>query len=118
MEFNFPYSWEINKLLIYPRNEIDENFHQIMGLPRWIVVEVSDDAENWKQVGELKLTEVKTYPEDVDYVERSENPPLEISFDAVKTKNVRVTFKQLSLNWQHVEDQYFVQLYEIEILMK
>ena len=47
-----------------------------------------------------------------------ENPPLEISFDAVKTKNVRVTFKQLSLNWQHVEDQYFVQLYEIEILMK
>ena len=118
VEFNFPYSWEINKLLIYPRNEIDENFHQIMGLPRWIVVEVSDDAENWKQVGELKLTEVKTYPEDVDYVERSENPPLEISFDAVKTKNVRVTFKQLSLNWQHVEDQYFVQLYEIEILMK
>ncbi len=119
VEFMLPYAWEINKVIIYPRNEVDENFHQIMALPRWTVVEVSMDGETWTQVGELKIAEadIKVYDEGVTYVERSENPPLEISFDAVTTRYVRVTFKQLCTNWQHYEDYYFVQVYEIEIIM-
>jgi len=120
VEFNLPFSWEINKVILYTRGEIDENFKQVMAVPHWTVVEVSDDGKNWKQVGELKLkdSDVKTYPDGVTYVDRSENPPLEISFNAVKTQNVRVTFKKLSPNWQHLENQYFVQLNEIEIIMK
>lgn len=119
VEFQLPYAWEINKVIIWPRNEVDENFHQIMALPRWTVVEVSDDGENWTQVGELKLTEadIKVYPDDVTYADRSENPPLEISFDPVTTRYVRVVFKQLCTNWQHSEDTYFVQVQEIEIIM-
>lgn len=119
VEFQLPYAWEINQVVLWPRNDVDENFHQIMALPRWIVVEVSDDGENWTQVGELKLQEadIKTYPEDVSYVDRSENPPLTISFDAVTTRFVRVTFKQLCTNWQHREENYYVQLLEIEIIM-
>ena len=106
-------------MILWPRNDVDENFHQIMALPRWTVVEVSDDGENWTQVGELKIEEadIKVYPDDVTYVDRSENPPLEISFDAVTTRYVRVTFKQLCTNWQHAEGQYYVQLQEIEIIM-
>ena len=57
------------------------------------------------------------YDEGVSYADRSENPPLEITFDAVKTRYVRVTFKQLCTNWQHQEGLYFVQLNEIEIIM-
>ena len=119
VEFQLPYAWEINKVILWPRNDVDENFHQIMALPRWTVVEVSDDGENWTQVGELKIAEadIKVYPDDVTYVDRSENPPLEISFDAVTTRYVRVTFKQLCTNWQHAEGQYYVQLLEIEIIM-
>ena len=117
VEFNFPYAWEIDTVLLYTRNEIDSHFNQLMGVPRWTVVEVSDDGENWTQVGELRVKELKTYPPDVEYLDRSENPPLKISFDSVKTRNVRVVFKQLSTNWQHQENNYFVQLQEIEILM-
>lgn len=119
VEFQLPYAWKVNKVVLWPRNDVDENFHQIMALPRWTVVEVSDDGVNWTQVGELKIaeTDVKVYEDGVQYVERSENPPLEISFDAVTTRYVRVTFKQLCPNWQHTEGQYFVQLQEIEIIM-
>lgn len=119
VEFQLPFAWEINKVILWPRNDVDENFHQIMALPRWTVVEVSDDGENWTQVGELKIEEsdIKVYPDDVTYVDRSGNPPLEVSFDAVTTRYVRVTFKQLCTNWQHAEGQYYVQLLEIEIIM-
>lgn len=119
VEFQLPYAWEINKVILWPRNEVDPNFHQIMALPRWTVVEVSDDGVNWTQVGELKLEEadIKIYPDDVTYADRSENPPLEITFDPVTTRYVRVTFKQLCTNWQHSEGQYYVQLQEIEIIM-
>ena len=120
VEFNLPFEWEINKVLIYTRNDVDQDFRQNMGVPRHTVVEISDDGESWTEVGELKIKQedMKTYPEGTDYVDRSENPPFEISFDAVKTRNVRVMFKQLSTNWQHTEGQYFVQLLEIEIIMK
>ena len=119
VEFQLPYAWEINQVVLWPRNDVDENFHQIMALPRWVVVEVSDDGENWTQVGELKLqdSDIKNYPDGVSYVDRSENPPLTISFDAVTTRYVRVTFKQLCTNWQHRENNYYVQLLEIEIIM-
>lgn len=117
VEFQLPYAWEINKVILWPRNEVDENFHQIMALPRWTVVEVSDDGVEWTQAGELRITDPVTYDEGVSYADRSENPPLEITFDAVKTRYVRVTFKQLCTNWQHQEGLYFVQLNEIEIIM-
>lgn len=119
VEFQLPYAWKINKVILWPRNDVDPNFHQIMALPRWTVVEVSDDGVTWTQVGELKIAEadIKIYPDDVTYVDRSENPPLEISFDPVTTRYVRVTFKQLCTNWQHSEGQYYVQLQEIEIIM-
>lgn len=119
VEFQLPYAWEVNKVILWPRNDVDPDHHQIMAMPRWTVVEVSDDGVNWTEVGELKIAEsdMKTYPDDVLFVDRSENPPLEISFDAVTTRYVRVTFKQLSTNWQHSEGSYFVQLLEIEIIM-
>lgn len=114
--FEFPFAWEIDTVVMYQRNEVDEIFHQIHGLPEWTVIEVSDDGEHWKQVGELKVTPEK-YPDDVEILDRADNPPLEIRFEAVKTRYVRVLFKTLRSAWQHSENAYFVQLEEIEILM-
>ncbi len=114
--FELPYVWEIDKVLLYARNEVDEVFHELYGLPRHIVVEVSDDGETWRQVGELRV-EAQVYPDDVTEISRDENPPLEIAFEPVATKYVRVFFKELRTSWQHTEDAFFVQLEEIEIIM-
>lgn len=114
--FALPFVWEIDTVVMYQRNEVDEVFHQIYGLPEWTVIEVSDDGEHWTQVAELKVTP-KTYPEGVETLDRADNPPLEIRFDAVKTRYVRVLFKTLRSAWQHSENAFFVQLEEIEILM-
>lgn len=114
--FELPFVWEIDTVLLYARNEVDEVFHQLYGLPEWTVVQVSDDGKTWKTVGELKVVP-EVYDEDVEMIDREDNPPLTIRFDPVKTKYVRVLFKTLRSAWQHTEDAFFVQLEEIEILM-
>lgn len=116
VSFELPYVWEVDTVLLYPRNEIDDVFHQIMGLPEEIRVEISEDGETWLEVASEAL-DPKVFPNDVTMLTREENPPIQISFEPVKTKHVRVFFTKLRSVWQHKEDRFFVQIEEIEILM-
>ena len=87
-----------------------------MGLPEEIRVEISEDGETWLEVASEAL-DPKVFPNDVTMLTREENPPIQISFEPVKTKHVRVFFTKLRSVWQHKEDRFFVQIEEIEILM-
>lgn len=116
VEFDLPYLWEIDAVRLYPRNEIDEVFHQRHGMPEEIAIEISEDGETWTEIAFMAI-EPKIYPDDVTILTRDENPPIEITFEPVKTKYVRVFFKKLRSAWQHTEDAFFVQLEEIEIIM-
>lgn len=116
VEFYLPYVWEIDTVLLYPRNEVDEQYRQLMGLPREAEVAVSDDGTTWKKVAAVTI-KPQTYAAGVTQITRAENPPIALKFSPVKTKYVRVTFPTLCTNSQHMDNNYFVQLEEIEILM-
>jgi len=115
--FAFPMEWKVDKVLIYSRTAINPFSRKIQGLPREMYVEVSDDGEKWTKVATYKVKEsdVKVYPEGV--LDAGENMVLEIPFEPVKTRNVRITFTKLEPDYAHQEGNYFVQLQEVEILM-
>lgn len=115
--FAFPLEWKINKVKLYSRMAINSNSHKIQGLPRDMFVEVSNDGKTWTRVADYSINEagLKIYPTDVSNA--GEPYVIEISFTAVATKNVRITFTKLDPYWAHSEGNYWVQLEEAEIIM-
>lgn len=113
--FAFPKEWKINKVLVYTRNAINPQTNKIQGIPRQIDVEVSDDGENWKKVAtyNVKESDLKVYKQG----ETVEQMVLEIPFDAVTTKNVRLRFPKLDPDSADAGTNYYVQLMEAEIIM-